>query len=109
MLRKGTTMASNLANDTHATARPWRVEEFGEVSGADRTLICSTRGGANGEANRELIVRAVNAHDAMRDALRDLVDDCRACDGKGHYHGVPCAVCRPGRKALALADGTATP
>lgn len=69
----------NTANDS-ATARPWRAEgwEGIVVNAADGSTIVACPGGSYGasieelRANARLIVRAVNAHEALCEALAAL-------------------------------------
>lgn len=65
------------------------------------------------EANAELIVRAVNAHDALIEALSGLL--CSVCGNRIGYSGAPtvtehrpirydqCSCCKQAREALKLA------
>lgn len=76
-------------------------------------LHCSAKGPVaveRMEANAAFIVRAVNAHDALVEALKDAVRmhidcECPTCDGDT---GAGCTCSRPTqwRAALALAEAT---
>lgn len=97
--------------------RPWRVDEDGWILDADGTPVyreIQHEGGHLGADAVPIILRAVNAHDALLSALKavewvDLgpptgydVHACPACWGQrstGHYEDCPLAA------ALAAAEG----
>lgn len=74
-----TKMTNSNASKDKATPRPWAIEK---VKGFDKKLVYCKINGANvykssvagtDEANAELIVRAVNAHQDLVEALKMLV------------------------------------
>lgn len=100
-----------------ARARPWRVcASSGKIVDAQGRTVADFRwnfGTAN-QANAELIVRAVNSFDALREAGRVLADTFESTDNliDDGSHDYPCARRRPIsvnevialRAALALAE-----
>ena len=83
-----------------ATARPWRWDEL-QLIGADGEFVIDSApyegqwfDGDNAEANKSLIVRAVNSHEALVAALRDLLDGSEPWDVRATQ----------ARAALALAE-----
>ena len=90
------------------TPRPWRVEMYGDDvdgiygSGDGNRRIVETDAGYYPPRlpDAALIVRAVNAHDALVDALTHLLDFVRA-----HPRGGPMtSAVHAAEAALALAD-----
>lgn len=85
--------------ETQATPRPWRTDaEFDhenilgpdEAMVADCAIFLNRKFGKRtpeiNRANAELIVRAVNAHDALVEALEDLLSDCdRQMQNPSHH------------------------
>lgn len=59
------------------TPTPWRVGPYykSDVLNQEGGTICTCRpmGSPAAEANADFIVRAVNSHDAMREALENLL------------------------------------
>lgn len=117
-----------------ATPRPWKRDPGSPYAefGSDNAILLDgpEEGGAivsvciddgthgtpapsrqEAEANAELIIRAVNAHDALREACEAAVDTCKACaakkyDAKCLDHTCPkFSYITLARAALALADG----
>ncbi len=100
---------------------PWRYKPFtshdpdistlsgwANIWGAkEQRALASVGGGVgamgNFEANAALIVRAVNAHEALVEALEDMVEEW-ACSDDDCPHG-----CKEARAALALALAGETP
>jgi len=94
-----------------ATARPWQVgnpdrNDQATVKGGDGSLVavvaheCVLSRLPVMEANADLIVRAVNAHDALVAALRAM--------RLAHFRDRPDCTCREyddAERALALAEG----
>ena len=70
---------------TEATPRPWTLNQWGHVGDSNGEPI-TWFVGAQAKANRDLIVKAVNAHDALVAALERLVDivDVRASEFSIH-------------------------
>lgn len=103
-----------------ATARPWRNTRGGDIGGERLACIAYGIDDAERDANAALIVRAVNAHDALVAALAALANvgsdgRCQSCgcdpEPEGYCGCLPlrdavenerrCA----GRRALKLARG----
>lgn len=82
-----------------ATARPWRAADvhaprrMGGVVVSDSGTVAASPG-TTGYANAALIVRAVNSHEAVVAALRDLLDGSEPWDVRATQ----------ARAALALAE-----
>lgn len=78
------------------------VDEDGTVVAQEPTLFSAYR------AYMEALAHRYNAHKALVEALRDMVDNCLACDGDGivgnFEHGVtwdePCPRCTDARALL---------
>ena len=86
-----------------ATARPWFVYTGAISAHGYGTTIDAPDGSSvafvasdNTQADAELIVRAVNAHDSLVAGLRDLVDECP---------DVTEGTWRRAKEALAKAEG----
>lgn len=67
--------------DSKATPRPWKVEQCDDFrwmihdgGGVIAVSDCNTRGDAVNEARYRRIVRAVNHHDELVAALREMVE-----------------------------------
>ena len=96
-----------------ATPRPWHISKDEEVIANQKTAIISNSGRPialttyimapsdwklEDQANAELIVRAVNAHDAMLEALRAvewIIANCIVSHGTADHHCPLCGVKRP--------------
>ena len=86
-----------------ATARPWATSAVTEADGSTIWDVCAADAGDmiadlkgldNAEADAALIVRAVNSHEALVAALRDLLDGSEPWDVRATQ----------ARAALALAE-----
>lgn len=93
-----------------ATARPWRWDEL-QLIGADGGFVIDSApyegqwfAGDNDDANKALIVRAVNGHDALVAALRDLLAVCDEADVAWIGSTDVCRLRDQARAALALAE-----
>ncbi len=77
---------------THATPRPWHIEDRIYIKSGFQHIVKSTNDSRNERADLQLIVHAVNAYEPMREALLDMVrlaesaiqydenDDCKKSD-----------------------------
>lgn len=89
-----------------ATSRPWAVggtfpaSSF-IVEGSDVIAKCDSR---DHRANAELIVRAVNSHEALVEALKALLEDYMAFLGDGVTEANEPDLVTRVRAALALAE-----
>jgi hypothetical protein len=100
-----------------AGPRPWRVggKNGVIVYAADGHAIADTQvfhehHEAEQEEHSELIVRAVNSFEAMRDALKALYEHCEMVHrhwGENYNREQAEAARKAGRAALALAEGKA--
>ena len=94
----------------NATPRPWRVVEGNKiVANPNRTVIADTYGYADDykyqphrDANAELIVRAVNSHEAMKAAL-ELVQS--VLGDRNRDGSINSLICLELIIAIALAEG----
>lgn len=99
-----------------ATARPWRWDEL-QLIGADGGFVIDSApyegqwfAGDNDDANKALIVRAVNSHDALVAALRVLMQYAGCGDYcESERSDAPCdcgcdSARDKARAALALAE-----
>lgn len=103
--------------ESEHTPTPWRV---GEREAGDLVILAGERRIARmafdlyvstfaADANAALIVRAVNAHEALLSALRNLIDGIYSHQRAHKCPGFDCATCTPGghiaeaEAALALA------
>jgi hypothetical protein len=79
-----------MSNDK-ATPRPWRVVEGNLIFGADYSEVGDTCVSADGYdtqmANAALIVKAVNLHDRLVEALRDVIEQTGAEPCWYDHHG----------------------
>lgn len=107
-----------------ATPRPWGLERDGITLTMSGQIVATAiapdgAGIAEQRANARLIVRAVNAHDAMREALRMMDTDLIAARVRAMAldSGARCEeyamllgeIGTAARRALALADQDAKP
>ena len=68
------------------TPIPWKMNDYGELRGADgKQIVVSALGIAHscvksdiGEANTAFIIRAANNHDRLMEILRIAVEETRA-------------------------------
>lgn len=107
----------------NTTARPWKLEIGSQIDtrinvvysdGELKSLIacmskqiCDEHGGSDTE-NAALIVRAVNSHDALVDALENLIKRTERIDKRllnGHEPGVELGEITRAKAALKLAKG----
>ena len=96
-----------------ATARPWRWDEL-QLIGADGGFVIDSApyegqwfAGDNDDANKALIVRAVNGHDALVVALRGLPAACDEGDVAWIGAHDVCKLRDQARAALAKATANA--
>ena len=99
-------------NADNTTPRPWRFDTIKRavtmgstrdrmVRTVDGEIVASLDGDiATAQANAALIVRAVNSHDALRDALAEMLADAETM--REPYRNE--AICERARAALALAE-----
>lgn len=81
---------NNLSGVSKATARPWKIEEHSSglgvrvyhksrLFGQDMQFI-----GEQGQANAELIVKAVNSHEALVESCKEAINDFESAYGEVH-------------------------
>lgn len=83
----------------YCTARDQKCDDY-QITGPD-----AKRGGRLTKAHAEFVVTAVNAYDAMRDALRLIVDNNEAHSGHGRADCACTDTAAIARAALAAAEG----
>lgn len=81
-----------------ATARPWHIDEFGDIRDGRHRLVRVSD-------HRALIVRAVNTHDAALSALREAQGFVCALGDNAHVLGVTVPQMLARIDALLAPDG----
>ena len=97
-----------MTTTSEATKRPWCVgDRKWEIFGENRLIVETSASSSSVEhtANAALIVRAVNAHDALVAACERLVEDVE----HGYRPLEGCLCVGLARTALALAKGEEQP